>query len=131
VRKNNFDRHFVGESAILGEFNTNEFSEYNVLVTHMLFGKVKNLENISVRGKELESLCSEICPNILRVIITEHNPESKQGKILSNVFSDLESLITNFNSLLLDFNLTEVKFSPGFDEPKRNVFLVYDRVPKS
>jgi hypothetical protein len=131
VRKNNFDRHFVGESVILGEFNTSELSEYNVLVTHMLFGKVKNLENIGVRGKELEVLCTEICPNILRVIITEHNPESKQGKMLSNVFSDLESLITNFNGLLLDFNLTEVKFSPGFDEPKRNVFLVYDRVPRS
>lgn len=131
LRRNNFDRHFVGESAILGEFNSNELSEYNVLVTHIVFGKVKNLQNLAVREKELEALCLQIGPNILRVIITEYNPESNQGKMLSDVFSDLESLITNFKRLLLDFKLTEVKFSPGFDEPKRNVFLVFDRVSKS
>jgi hypothetical protein len=129
IEHRNYDVFDTEGSAVLGDCNLDNFAGFNILVTHILLGKLQNFNSLESRLSEIANLFSTIPTEISRIIISEFHPKSKRFGHLSKKFTSLEMLCASYSEILGGrFKLSQIRTSPGLGELERNVFLVFEKL---
>lgn len=123
----NFDIYSHDSASFIDEGTEVIPGDVSLLITHILLGKTNSASDLTDQVNRLKNFFLKIPPSVQRVVVAEFNPESKRGRQLKEVLPTLEALRTYYELCLPCFKVIETKFSPGFGEKKRNVFLVFER----
>lgn len=103
------------------------------LLTHILLGHGKDGSiNKKSRLELIKDILENIPTHIKRLVMAEFNPE---GEMSNNVYpftsiADMKEYFEKF-AAKSGLHFTEMRYAPGAQDIKRNVFFIFDRKPQT
>lgn len=97
----------------------------HTLLCHILMGKCRG--DWSARAAAVGRSLQSLPPGVRRVVVAEHHPDHESAIGVGKTFDSTEQLLTCYADKLPGFRHGATLCAPGGGDPRRNVFLVFDR----
>jgi len=111
-------------SSVLGSSENIIPRDTETILTHIVFGK--SMTSVEERKQLFQNLAERLESPIKRFVVAEYRPEGGAGE--SRPFKSSTDLTIYLQNQLADFQLTEIRYAPGNDDLKRNMFFIFDRL---